>query len=41
MSENTGGCMHCAPNASALRTPVHAAGGAGAFQRNAPTGGAA
>src|ERR1039457_5440942 len=36
-----GACMQRAGYSVAFRTPVHAAAGCGAFQRNGPTGGAA
>src|ERR1035438_7639946 len=36
-----GACMQRAPYPVAWRTPVQAAAGCGAFQRNGPTGGAA
>src|SRR5258708_29923717 len=34
-------CTQAGPKAPASRSPVHLAGGAGGFQRNSPTGGAA
>src|SRR5689334_4753395 len=33
--------MQCGPNSVAWRTPLHLAGGFGAFQRRSPVGGAA
>src|SRR3954447_14265299 len=33
--------MQCGPNSVAWRTPVHLAGGFGAFQRRSPVGGVA